>query len=130
MKLCIYKQIDTSRVLFYTYSGFYKYYFVKDRRSDFGFYAGIYSEMNIILETEEAFFDKYREINPTSANYLANEEKGLKNISVGFGVGYKFLIKSHLVIEPAYFLSREFSFPSQGALTINGDIRLGVGYRF
>ena len=105
-----------------------KYYLVPERRIDYGFYAGFYSKFNILLETEDAYFDKHEEIYPNSKS--SYEENGLKNISVGFGVGYKFLIKSHFVIEPAFFLFREFNIPSLGVFSINSDLRIGVGYRF
>jgi len=96
-----------------------KYYFLFNKYGS-GFYVGPHFKSFFNTFIEEAFEDRYVQINNTAPPYWGR--KGFQNFHLGLNAGFKWLIKEH------YYIKNE-----DGKFEANNgdfDLEIRVGYRF
>lgn len=74
------------------------YYIGKGEKYGYGFFLGPYIRLNYLLHREEGYIEKVEEIFDIEVNEWRRRE-GVKELKYGINLGYKWLIKSHFIIE-------------------------------
>ena len=109
-----------------------KYYF-SNKKHGSGFYLGPYFRLDFLTRIDEKFGERWGELrmrNPP--NWV---EKGLRTYFYGIHGGWKFLIKSRIIIEPEFFWFSQ-NFVNEEPQSIHHDklleaeLFLNLGYRF
>jgi len=107
-----------------------KYYLLFNNYGN-GVYIGPYFRMDFLLNLDKEFSTKWEELyNNTAPEWT---EEGLRTIYYGLHGGFKWLIKSHFIIEPEFFGLIEKRTPedrSSNNTYFLGEIYLRIGYRF
>lgn len=109
-----------------------KYYFFPKNVGD-KLWGGLYTRHRFETYKDPAFFQKVEEFNLPQYRYI---KKPYEELELGLSLGYKWLIKDRIIIEPSYGMSLDFSsfvhkeYEGKGALDIEAKILLNIGYRF
>lgn len=111
-----------------------KYYLLLNKNSN-GLFVGPYMRLDYLLHLEEGYYEKWEAIRNRPAPEWLKEEKGLNRIYYGLHAGFKWVIKSRIIVEPVVYLLIEkrinYDSPLVNELTpYLGEFHLKVGYRF
>lgn len=120
-------KFDKEYIQFYVQG---KYYFFPSTEGD-RLWGGIYTFHQIETYKDSAFFDTATEYNIEGYKTI---DKPYERLELGLSVGYKLLIKNHIIIEPVFGMGVDFSAyllpPEYKDLDISGFYSLNIGYRF
>lgn len=99
-----------------------KYYFT---RKHYG--KGLYVGVNAFTTFQTYIDDQYYKRMMELRGKVYEDNRGINNIFLGPIVGYKWVIKQKVVVEPYYSLGVFFEY---GFSSLESDVGLKVGYRF
>ena len=111
-----------------------KYYFLFNKKYGNGLFAGPYVRLSYLLSRDEAYAEKWEEIHGP-ALLERQRTNGPKNLYYGISSGYKWVIKSNIIVEIAialtvnHFLGKDVS-GFNDFRRFRGDGYIKVGYRF
>lgn len=108
-----------------------KYYF-SNKKIGSGFFLGPHVGADVLLNRDQGYAIKWEEVFSSIGNERRKSE-GLKSINPGLIFGYKWLLKSHFILELKGLLLAEQPVgvgASEASRGFDGDAVFNIGYRF